>query len=307
MREDGDFRDIFNMSHAIRTRVLEQVLSANGGYLSQACSSAELMATLYGRVLRLGPSEAPAVPPPYPREAGLAAVRHLVGRAYNGPLAPDLDRFVFSPTHYAMVLYATLIETGRLAPESLATFNHDGSVLEMIGGERSPGHEATGGSFGQAISQAAGIAVARRLKGHTGRVWLFMSDGELQEGQTWEAFLVMRHHRINNLKMVVDVNNQQVDGAMDEVMGVEPLADKLRAFGATVVDIDGHDPSALLAALETEHREGPLVVLARTDPARGMDLLRERFPHLHYIRFKTPEERQRYEQLLETMKSQLNA
>ncbi len=166
----------------------------------------------------------------------------FTGADYNGPRAPDLDRFIFSPVHYALVLYSLLIEVGRLGPDALDQFNQDGSTVELIGAEHSPGHEVTAGSLAQAISQAGGIALARRLRGEPGWIWVFMSDGEFQEGQTWEAFAALAHHRIGRLGVYVDANAQQCDGAMTSVMTIEPLAERLRAFGAEVHEVDGHDP-----------------------------------------------------------------
>ena len=172
-------------ARAVRRRVLAHTLRNNGGYLSQACSAAEILATLYLKVMRLGPSEGPLVPRPFAGVPGPSNPDSFTGGSYNGPQAPDLDRFIFSPVHYALVLYSLLIEVGRLGPDALDQFNRDGSTVELIGAEHSPGHEVTAGSLGQAISQAGGIALARRLRGDTGRVWVFMSDGEFQEGQTW--------------------------------------------------------------------------------------------------------------------------
>jgi transketolase len=284
--------------------VLEHTLRNNGGYLSQACSSADILATLYLRVMRLGPSIAPLIPRPF---AGVPAPGNpdaFTGAGYNGARGPDLDRFIFSPVHYALVLYALLIELGRLGADALDAFNKDGSTVELIGAEHSPGHEVTAGSLGQALSQAGGIALARRLRGETGRVWVFMSDGEFQEGQTWEALAALAHHRIGNLGVYVDANAQQCDGPMADVMSIEPLAERLHAFGAEVHEVDGHDIEALaapalasLAAATSSDR--PLVVIARTDPCRGISLLRERAPKLHYLRFKSSAEQDAYEDLLE--------
>jgi len=312
----------------IRRRVLEHSLRNNGGYLSQACSSADILATLYLRVMRLGPSIAPLIPRAFAGVPSRDNPDTFTGAGYNGARAPELDRFIFSPVHYALVLYALLIELGRLGPNALEAFNTDGSTVELIGAEHSPGHEVTAGSLGQALSQAGGIALARRLRGETGRVWVFMSDGEFQEGQTWEAFAALAHHRIGNLGVYIDANAQQCDGPMTDVMTIEPLADRLRAFGAEVHEVDGHDTEALAApalarlsaagagtgatpravtatASMPEHQaelaptDQPLVVIARTDPCRGIDLLRERAPKLHYLRFKTPAEQDAYEDLLE--------
>jgi len=145
------------VAHGIRTRVLAHTIEHSGGYLSQACSSAELLATLYTRLLDLGPSTEPLVPPAFigvPRAGKPVAS----GSGYHGAAHPDRDRFIFSPAHYALILYAALIEMGRLAPESLDAFNRDGSTLEMIGAEHSPGFTTTSGSLSQALSVAGGVA-----------------------------------------------------------------------------------------------------------------------------------------------------
>lgn len=285
----------------VRRRVLEHVLAHGGGYLSQACSAAETLAALYLRIMRLGPSEAPRVPPPFAGVPGPDHPDYRTGGAYNGPHAPDLDRFIFSPSHYALALYATLIEVGRMAPAGLAQFNTDGSTVEMIGAEHSPGVETTTGSLAQALSQAGGIALGRRLNGESGRVWVFMSDGELQEGQTWEAIAALVHHRLDNLGVYVDVNGQQCDGAMASVLDIGSPAARLRAFGARVYEVDGHDVAALAAPAAEPPDGRPLVVLAMTDPCRGVEPLRSRTPKLHYLRLANYQERRVYEELLARM------
>lgn len=285
----------------IRRRVFQHVMKNNGGYLSQACSSAEIFAALYTRVMNLGPSTAPLVPPPFTGVPSADNPDYVSGGAYNGPHAPHLDRFIFSPAHYALVLYATLIEMGRLSEGALDYFNQDGSTVEMIGAEHSPGVETTTGSLAQAISQAGGIALGRRLKGDSGRVWVLMTDGEFQEGQTWEAFAALSYHRLDNVGVYVDVNGQQCDGLMTSVMNIEPLAGRLEAFGARVFDVDGHDLKALAAPAALEPDGRPLVVLARTDPTRGIPLMNERAPELHYLRFKSTAERDRYQAAYDVM------
>lgn len=281
------------MAAGIRHRVLGHTVN-HGGYLSQACSSAEIFSYLYGRGMRLGPSEGPSVPPPFSGAPSARNETHVSGAAYNGAKDSASDRFFLSPTHYALTLYATLIESGRLDPEGLSQFNADGSTVEMIGGEHSPGHETNGGSFGQTISQAAGVAWARLRRGDSGKVWIFLGDGECQEGQTWEAIMAMAFHRIDNVLIVVDANGQQVDGRCTDVMAVDPLDEKFRAFGAESLRVDGHDLIALERAFRTPHPSKPLVVVADTSPVRGIDLLTERYPHLHYVRFKDEGERARY-------------
>ncbi len=299
---------VAQVADAVRRRVLAHTISNNGGYLSQACSSAELLATLYLRILRLGPSQGPLVPRPFAGMPGPNNPDAFTGAAYNGPRGPNLDRFIFSPVHYALVLYSLLIELGRLGPNALDQFNQDGSTVELIGAEHSPGHEVTAGSLAQALSQAGGIALARCRRNESGRVFVFMSDGEFQEGQTWEAINAAVFHGLGNLAVYIDANDQQCDGDMDAVMTIEPLAERLHAFGAEVHEVDGHDPEALAAPAQGfGHGERPLVVIARTDPCRGIDLMRERAPKLHYVRFKDAAEQQPYLDLLARLTSAAEA
>jgi transketolase len=295
-----DWRDkAQRVAQGIRRRALEHTIENNGGYLSQACSSAEIFATLYTKLMNLGPSQAPMIPPPFPGVPGPGNPGYFTGVAYNGPKAPHLDRFYLSCVQYAMVLYAALVELGRMAPEGLAMFNKDGSTVEMIGAEHSPGHEITSGSLGQGLSQVAGIALGRRLKNETGRQWVFMSDGEFQSGQTWETIQVMTFYRLDNIYVYVDVNGQQCDGKMEEVMKIEPLAKRLESFGARVSVVDGNNIGALAAPVENKSDGRPLFVLAYTDTAKGMPVLEERKPKLHYVRFKDEEERKRFRKFLD--------
>ena len=278
----------------IRRRVFEHVLRHGEGYLSQACSAAEMLALLYTRTLRLAPVDAPIVPPPFTGVPGPANPDYRTGAVYHGAPGPGLDRFIFSPAQYALALYAALIEVGRLDPAGLDDFNRDGSTVEMIGAEHSPGIETTTGSLAQALSQAAGIAVARRRRGDTGRVWVMMSDGEFEEGQTWEALANAAFHAIDNLRVIVDVNGQQCDGLVTAVGNLEHLGDRVRAFGWSCDEVDGHDLDALDAAAARETGR-PHMVLAFTDPTRGVPLLAEKAPLLHTLRFKSPDEKARYQ------------
>lgn len=292
------------VARGIRRRVLEHVLNNNGGYMSQACSSAETFAALYTKIMNIGPSEAPMIPMPFPGVPSAANRAYFTGAAYNGPRAPHLDRFYMSPAHYGLVLYAALIETGRMAPEGLAQFNQDGASVEMIGAEHSPGMEVTSGSLGQGLSQAMGVALARKLKGETGRTWVLMSDGEFHEGQTWESMQILSWQKLDRVGIYVDVNGQCCDGKMDAVMPMGDLAAKLRAFGAHVVEVNGHDLEALAAAAEQEHDGKPLIVLCYTDPCRELDLLRANAPKLHYLRFKNAEEKAHYADHLRRLKEE---
>ena len=278
------------IAHAIRKRVFLHTMRHNGGYLSQACSAAEIVACLYQDLARLGPSIAPKIPAAFAGTPGKGNQNSFTGSGYHGEYHPEYDRLFISPAHYALIIYAALIEVGRMDEKALDHFNLDGGSVEMIGAEHSPGMEVTNGSLGQCLSIAAGVAFARKRKKDKGVVWVMMSDGELQEGQTWECFAAMHYHKLNNVKIIMDVNAQQCDGAMESVMSVGDPVARLQAFGATVCPVNGHDISAIQAAARTEHKTGPLVILAQTSPFQGMDYLEQRFPRLHYVRFTTSEE-----------------
>lgn len=296
-----DEKAIEGAAWGIRRRVLEHTIAHNGGYLSQACSAAEILAALYLGIMRLGESLAPRVPPPFCGVPGPGRGGYRTGAGYNGPPGPAYDRFFLSPAHYALVLYATLVETGRMSAEGLAQFNTDGSTVEMIGAEHSPGFEMMGGSLAQTLSQAAGVALARKRKREPGRTWVFMSDGEFQEGQTWEAIQALAFYRLDRVGTYVDVNGQQCDGKTVDVMAVEPLARRIEAFGGLALAVNGHDVRALVAAAERIGGGRPLFVLCYTDPCRGVDLLQKRRPKLHYVRFSNPEEREEYHRYFETL------
>jgi len=289
------------VARGIRRRVLEHTIKNNGGYLSQACSSAEILAALYLNVLRLGPVDSPIVPARFPGVPGPNNLNYFTGANYNGPKSSEYDRFFLSPSQYSLVLYAALIEVGRMAETGLDEFNQDGGVVEMIGAEHSPGMEIMSGSLGQGISQAAGIAMARKLRKESGRAVLFLSDGECQSGQFWEAVQAMAFHKLDNILAYVDINGYQCDGKMTTVMNIEPFDQRLEAFGARVFRIDGHDVAALtrLGQLEADGR--PTFILCDTDPCRGLPILERLVPKLHYVRFSSQEDKQGYLAALEQL------
>ncbi len=204
------------------------------GYLGQALSSAEIFAVLFG----------------------------------GGLVRAGRDRFVLAPGHYVIALYAVAAAVGLLEPRELESYGKDGALLEAIGTERTPLVDLVCGSLGQGLSGAIGLTLAAGLAGEDRVTYAFLSDGEMQEGQTWEAALFAAHncHRMGRLVAVVDANSSQVDGPVPSVLPIEPLADKWRAFGWRALEVDGHDVDALSAALasRSDHSE-PLVVIARTE------------------------------------------
>lgn len=225
----------------IRRRAVAMVAPAGLGYLGQAMSSAELFAVLYRSVLRHG-----------------------------------VDRFVLSPGHYVIGHYAAAAEAGILAEPALATYGADGSWIESISTERTPFVDATCGALGQGLSVAVGLALADALAGEARRVYAFCSDGEMEEGQVWEAAMFAAHHRLGALTAVFDCNGSQVDGPVSTVTTLEPLAERWRSFGWSVHEVDGHDVTALLRAFDDAAGEGrPSVIVARTSMRAGFPSLEE--------------------------------
>ena len=284
--------EILRAAHNVRKRILRFTIDRNGCYLGQACSASELLCTLYMRVLNLGPSLGSRGPLPFPGVPGPDNMDYPRGSLYNGPKAPELDRFFLSPAHYACVLYSVLVESGRMGEEALEKFNIDGWNMEMIGAEHSPGFENSAGSLAQTISIAAGTAHARKLKGETGKVYVLLGDGELEEGQIWEALQCAAFYKLDNLVVYVDANGHQLEGLVSDVMFTDNMLERFRAFGSVAVDCDGHDPDSVAAAAETPHEGKPLVIMARTSPTHGIPMLEKREPYLHFIRLKGDEVRE---------------
>ena len=226
------------LATAIRLRAVAMVAPQGFGYLGQALSAAEQYAAVYGAAYR-----------------------------------PGTDRVVCSPGHYVIAAYAAAAETGLIDEAALASYGQNGSPLEAIGTERSPVPEYTCGSLGQGLSAAAGFALGDRLTGHDGaRTFAFVSDGELQEGQVWEAAMFAGHHRLARLTVLLDANNSQVDGPVDSITTIEPVAAKWQAFGWDAVDLDGHDVVAIAAALAAEALR-PRVLICRTSTRHGLACL----------------------------------
>ncbi|MGI6720389.1 MAG: transketolase [Anaerovoracaceae bacterium] len=293
--------EIREVATKVRKQVLKFALERGGCYLGQACSSSDVLATLYLAVMNLGESEGNPDGIKFPGVPSETNMTYPRGALYNGPTTAGYDRFFLSPAHYAGVLYCTLAACGRMNWEAVEHFNEDGWIFEMIGAEHSPGFETNAGSLAQTISVACGTAHARKLKGEDGIVYCYMSDGELQEGQTWEAMQVASHYKLDNFVLVIDANGMQIEGYTEDVMSIEPLKDRFEAFGAVTVEVDGHDIQAIRDAAATEHPGQPLVIITRTNSCAGLPFLAERKPFLHFVGFKTPEEVAEAEKFMESM------
>lgn len=300
MSKEYTTEEIQQAANNIRKHVLRLTIERNGCYLSQACSAAELLATLYLKVLHLSESQAPKLPEKFPGTPSKDNMDYVQGADYHGSLKAPYDRFFISPAHYAAPVYAALIEAGRLAKDSLEMFNRDGYSMEMIGANHTPGFENAAGTLDQAISVAGGTAHARKLRGEDGRIFVMMSDGEMQEGQLWEAIQAAAFYKLDNLVLLVDVNGQQVEGTTSDVMSIEPLVDRFTAFGAKAVKVNGHDIEAIEAAAQQGEKDKPLVILCYTNPTQGISYLNDRRPILHFVRLKE-DEMEKYTKLYEEM------
>jgi len=250
-----DSAELADFAHSIRTTVLTMCTGRGQGYAGQGLALADLMADLFGRAMRRRP---------------------------DGSFQ---DRFVLSTGHSSIALFATLGVLGEYDIEELITYGMDGSRIEESPLEGVPGFEITGGALGQGLSQALGIALGERMQGRDTTVYCLISDGELQEGQIWEAAMAAGHHKVGNLVLIVDNNQMQADGATADVMGVEPVPEKFAAFGFDAVRIDGHDPVALAQNVPIGGRiaDKPLALVLQTVPGRGVPSF-EQYRKVHYIR-----------------------
>jgi transketolase len=277
-----------DIANEIRKHTARWTIRANGGYLAQACGTAEILSTLFNDVLDLGKSTGPFMPSefigvPKPGAPGTRGESWLG----NGP-----DLLVISPAHYATAMYSALVATGRMDEEALVKCSKDGQLLEMIGAEHSPGMVVSSGSLATALSVCVGRAIARQKLKKPGFIWVFLSDGELQEGATWEALQLAKAMKLTNLKIVIDNNGMQVDGQMNNVMPLGAIEDKLRAFGCEVYDIDGNNLEEVNLACKKALQDDSLsVILARTKPWTGFSFLLDRWENnkLHFIRLTETE------------------
>ena len=223
----------------------------------------------------------------------LAAVYfHALRRRADDPEWEGRDRFLLSIGHYAIALYAALMEAGILPEEEIETYGTDDSRLPMSGmASYTPGMEITGGSLGQGLGIAVGMAMGLRRKRSDAFVFNLMSDGELGEGSTWEAAMAGAHHGLGNLVCLVDFNDQQADGRSTETLSAEPLEAKWAAFGWHVSRVDGNDMGAVVSALDAARalaEPRPRAIVFDTRLCRGVPFLEER-EGAHFVRVEPRE------------------
>ena len=247
--------DLAHIAATVRRNILLMTTEANSGHPGGSLSATDALVALYRRVMRHNPSD---------------------------PHWPDRDRFVMSKAHDSPAVYAILADCGYFPVEEILTYRKINSRIQGHTHIMTPGVEFSGGSLGQGLSYSIGMALSGRLDGKDYRVYTMIGDGECDEGSIWEAAMSAAHYKVDNLTVILDRNRIQNDRFNEEVMNLEPLTDKWRAFGWHVEECDGHDFGQLLAALEaTRQVKGqPSLVMAHTVKGKGVSFM-ENNPAFH--------------------------
>jgi transketolase len=236
-------------ANEIRKDIVQMVCAAKSGHPGGSLSSADIVATLYFHEMNIDP---------------------------KNPKMEERDRFVLSKGHVAPLLYAALAERGYFDKSELWNLRKFGAMLQGHPDmKKVPGVEISSGSLGQGLSVANGMALSAKIYGKNYRSYVLMGDGELQEGQVWEAAMTAAHYKLDNVVAFVDSNNLQIDGNVEDIMGVEPLDKKWESFGWNVIKIDGHDFEQIIAALDSarETKGKPTLILAKTTKGKGVSFM----------------------------------
>lgn len=240
---------LMKTANEIRKDIVTAVHSAKAGHPGGSLSAADIFTYLYFEEMNIDP---------------------------KNPKMPDRDRFVLSKGHTAPGLYSALAERGYFPKEDLKTLRHTGSYLQGHPDMKHiPGVDMSSGSLGQGISAAVGMAIAAKLSGASYRVYTLLGDGEIQEGQVWEASMLASHKKLDNLVVIVDNNNLQIDGAIDDVNSPYPIDKKFEAFNFHVINIDGNDFDQIDAAFkEAKTVKGqPVAIIAKTVKGKGVSFM----------------------------------
>ena len=253
MKRITNIKQLNLMANTIRQDVVRMLHEAKSGHTAGSIGLADIFAALYFNVL------------------------------YHDPKKPEWggrDRFVLSNGHVCPVLYAALANAGYFPKDELMTLRKVGSRLQGHPHKGSlPGIENSSGPLGQGLSQAVGMAIVAKAEQRRWRVYALVSDGEQQEGQTWEAAMLAAKYKLGNLTAIMDRNNIQIDGYTEEVMPIEPLAEKYRSFGWNVLDVDGHNIKKIIDACNESKAvyTRPTMILAHTIPGKAVSFMEQRF------------------------------
>ncbi|MBW2983720.1 transketolase [Candidatus Woesearchaeota archaeon] len=252
MQKEKLIKGLKERAKQIRTDVLEMTTKAGSGHPGGSLSAADIITTLYFHKLKHNPKK---------------------------PNWPDRDRFILSKGHACPALYSALARTGYFDVKKLKTLRKLGSILQgHPERHRCPGVEASTGPLGQGLSFANGVALAGRLDKKDYKVYVLMGDGEIQEGQVWEAALTAAHYKLNNVIGIVDSNKLQIDGKVKDVKNVEPIAAKFKAFGWDTIEINGHDFNQIMNALDKASKQKlkPTMIIANTIKCKGICFMEDR-------------------------------
>ncbi|MDD4504634.1 MAG: transketolase [Clostridiaceae bacterium] len=244
-----DIKELKRYAAKVRKHIIDEVYSAASGHPGGSLSSTDILTALYFEEMRVDPKQ---------------------------PLWEDRDRFVLSKGHCSPALYGILAEKGFFPKEDLLTFRKADSYLEGHPNMRSvPGVDMSTGSLGQGISAAVGMAMAGKLDKKDYRVYAILGDGELEEGQVWEASMAAAHYKLDNLTAFLDNNGLQIDGKITEVMSPEPVAGKFEAFGWNVLKVDGHDIEKIIETInQAKNTKGkPTIIIASTIKGKGVSFM----------------------------------
>jgi transketolase len=233
----------------IRKSIIQMICSAKSGHPGGSLSSTDIVTTLYFHEMNIDP---------------------------KNPKMENRDRFILSKGHVAPLLYATLAERGYFDKSELWNLRKFGAMLQGHPDmKKVPGVEISSGSLGQGLSVANGMALSAKIYGKNYRSYVLMGDGELQEGQVWEAAMTAAHYKLDNVVAFVDFNNLQIDGNVEDIMGIEPLDKKWESFGWNVIKIDGHDFKQIISALSDARKTKgkPTLILSKTTKGKGVSFM----------------------------------
>lgn len=263
-----------NIAKEIRVDIIEMLYRAGSGHAGGSLSSVEIIVSLYFKVMKVDP---------------------------NFPQMVDRDRFILSKGHGAPALYAVLARRGYFDKRKLNTLRQVESILQGHPDmKRTPGVDFSSGSLGHGLSVGCGMALGARFAGIKNHVFVLLGDGELNEGQIWEAAMAASKFNLTNLIAIIDRNRLQLDGTTQEIMPLEPLKEKWKAFNWHVLEVDGHDISSLVHILENakSYNKAPVVIIAETVKGKGVSFMEN-----NYIWHGKPLSREEYQQALLELKA----
>lgn len=280
MLTDEQVRALEKRAELIRETIIKMLVAAGSGHTAGPLGMADIFAAFYFHILAQDPAR---------------------------PDWPERDRLILSNGHICPVRYAAMAQAGYFPMEECMTLRKFGSRLQGHPERlRLPGLETTSGPLGEGLSQASGLAYALRMDGKKSRVYCLMSDGEQEEGNVWEAAMFAGKHKLSNLTAVMDRNNIQIDGMTEDIMPLEPIADKYRAFNWHVLEVDGHNIAAFIAAVEEAKaiHEKPTLIIAHTIPGKGVPEIE--FDYHWHGKPPSKEEGARFLKDIRTMKGRIS-